>query len=202
MRRRLFWSLAAAAAALAVLAGAGTFGFFSSSTVNPGNQFTAGRLVLANNKSGSFILAATDMQPGDTFNRTVTLSYDPTSTLDMNYTMQRTSLVDVVPSTVGSFCGTLQIVVDRLDAGQADNNGAAIPAGNIFTGTFSDPGLGAQIALGSLDDSGNSTDTYRFTVTFPETGAAQDNLQGAACTVDFTWRATQQTPNTDLQTFG
>ena len=196
MRRRIFWGLAAMTAALALVAGMGTFGFFSDTRVNPGNRFQAGTLVLGNNRDGLFILSASNMQPGDSLTRSVTLTRDPASTLDMNYFLSRT---DISPSATSGLCPELEIAVTRADAGQAADDGAPIAAGAISAagdtvGTFAV----VEIPLGSLNNSGNSSDTYNFQVTFdPNAGNA---FQGTACEVTYTWRAAQQTSNEDLST--
>ena len=204
MRRRFFWGLAAATAALAILAGSGTYGFFSSTTINPGNSFFAGRLVLANDRNGTFILTASNMQPGDRVIRHVTLAKDPTSSLDMNYTLQRTDKVlsdtaTPAPSADLDMCHKLAIVVKRLDAGQpsnVDDPASSITAGALIssvTGDSLETFATAAIDVGALNNSGNSQDTYRFDVTFVDTGSAQDYLQGDGCTVEYTWLAMQQT---------
>ena len=195
MRRRIFWALAALTAALALTAGLGTFAFFSSTTTNPANRFVAGTLVLGNDRDATFILQADNMQPGDSVLRTVTLSRAATSTLDMNYTVQQTGLT-------GSLCPSLAIVVVRTDAGQDVNDGAAIP----LSATVSTPAdtvstfAGSPVTLGSLNNSGNSADTYSFQVTFVETNTDQSALMGASCEVTYTWTGRQQTTNDDLVT--
>ena len=199
MRRRIFWSLAAATAALALAAGLGTYGFFSSTTSNPGNLFTSGHLELANDRSGSLILSATNMQPGDSISRDVVLTLAPASTLDLNYRIDRT--VDTAPPN--PLCDALNIVVTRTDAGQAPDDGAAIPASTVVSA----PGdtlrsfASASVALGSLNNSGNNGDTYTFAVTFTDTGAPQA-LQDQACEVTYTWTAVQQGANDDLVVSG
>src|SRR5438093_4737822 len=120
MRRRVFWGLAAMTAALALAAGVGTFGFFTSSSTNPNNTFTAGTLVIGNTRDGTFILQAQNMQPGDTITRDVTLSRAATSTLDMNYDVRLTP----ADPPVGSLCPALRVVVTRTDDGQAVDDGA------------------------------------------------------------------------------
>lgn len=191
MRRRFFWGLAAVTAALAVVAGSGTFGFFSSSTFNPGNRFLAGTLILGNNLSGTFILRANNLQPGDSLSGAVTLSRDPASTLDMNYSVVRTIDID------SALCDALNIVVTRTDAGQDLDDGAAVVAGTVISAGADTLRSFAAAALGtwSLNNSGNSTDTYNFQVTFTDTGAPQNALQGLTCEVTYTWSAIQQTVN-------
>ena len=193
MRRRVFWGLAAATAALAIFAGIGTFGFFTSTQTNPGNTFTAGQLVLGNDRSATFILTAGTMQPGDVVSRNVTLTHAPTSSVDMNYTVQATSVL-------GALCPELTVTVTRLDAGQDVNDGAAIPIGNIsLPGDTLSSFAAAPISLGSLNNAGNTSDGYSFTVGFINTGLPnQDAFQGATCTVGYTWVAVQQASNDDL----
>ncbi len=208
MRRRIFWGLAAATAALAIVAGAGTFGFFSSTRVNPGNAFAAGRLVLSNDRDGTFILTASNMQPGDTLSRQVVLSRAASTTLDMNYNIVRSALsgsLDADPTST-AFCSILQLSVTRTDAGQNPDD-TAIPAGETIsnpnpatTDTISSFPTPSPRELGSLTDDGNTTDTYLFTVTFVDTGSPQDEYQGATCTVEYTWAARQQASNDDLVT--
>ena len=201
MRRRIFWSLAAATAALALAAGLGTYGFFSSTTSNPGNLFTSGHLELANSRPGSLILSATNMQPGDSISRDVVLTLAPASTLDLNYRVDRTITVD--SGGAGGLCDALNIVVTRTDAGQAPDDGAAIPAGTVVSagGDTLRSFASASVALGSLNNSGNNGDTYTFAVTFTDTGAPQA-LQDQTCEVTYTWTAVQQGTNEDITVSG
>lgn len=196
MRRRVFWTLAAATAAMAFLAGAGTFGFFSSTQTSPGNSFTAGTLVINVERAGTFFITAGDMQPGDSLNRTIAISRDPTSSLNMNYTVE-------LSSAAGALCDSLDAVVTRTDDGQADNGGAVILAGAVVSaaGDTLTSFAATPVNLGSLNHNPeNQDDVYQFQVTFRDTGAPQNLLQGASCTVGYTWNATQQTPNRRLTT--
>jgi hypothetical protein len=196
----LFWGLAAATAALTIVAGSGTFGFFSSSTVNPGNAFFSGILEISNSKNNTFILSASNMQPGDSLSRIVTLSYGPTSTLDMNYTVQRTT---VSGTSFTPFCQALEIVVTRNDDGQAANDGAVIPTGTVESaaGATLDTFAVAAHDMGSLNNDGNTTDTFTFQVTFVnDLNNPQNGLQNKECTVTYTWEARQQAINDDLVT--
>ena len=183
---------------MAIVAGTGTFGFFSSETVNSGNRFQTGTLILGNSRDATFILSALNMQPGDTILRSVDLSRAPGSTLDMNYEVQRT---DITP-TVGGLCPSLAVEVIRVDDGAlADDAGAiigptAIAPGGATLDTFATGAVG----LGALNNSGNSVDTYTFRVTFTALPAEQNALQGTSCEVTYTWRAIQQTANEDLAT--
>ena len=195
MRRRIFWAMAAATAALALVAGSGSFGFFSDSTTNPGNLFQAGVLALSNDRDATFILSDLNMQPGDSITRDVELAQAPGSTLDMNYTLTRT---DISPS-IGGLCDALDIVVTRIDPGATANDVATIPLGQVISpasATLSTFAV-APIDVGALNNSGNPTDTYSFQVTFTDTGAPQNPLQGTACEVAYTWAAQQQTTNDD-----
>ncbi len=205
-RRRFFWGLAAATAALAIVAGSGTFGFFSSTTVNPGNSFFAGTLVLANNKNGTFILDVSNMQPGDVVARQVELSYDPRSSLDMNYSLSRTSMVEFDaqdPANPGAgMCAALALQITEVSPNgrQLPNDGGFLlpapdPAGTVTSSTISSFTFAGPW---SLNNSGNPDDTYNFQVTFVDTGVPQNHLQGDGCTVEYTWSAVQQATNDDI----
>jgi hypothetical protein len=136
-----------AVAAVAVVAGAAlTFSAFTSTTENPGNEFTAGTVVLDSNGTGSALFSLLGMQPGSTDTKCLTVTY--TGTLDALVrlyatTTSTTTAKDLSPYldvsvTRGSFPGDPPPDMGCGDfaADPTDFPGAPATAGALFQDTL------------------------------------------------------------------
>jgi spore coat-associated protein N len=175
----------------ASVAGLGTFGSFTSTTSASENVST-GKVVLAAGSSVRGLdVAATNMVPGDTAQRTITLtrSSDTEAFGSVKVTTAgTTSNVLTSDATNG-----LQLKVDQCSAAwvkQANNtlscSGTTTPivAQRAIVGTNLD--LGA--ATTALNAAGASN--LRVTVSLPST--ADNTFQGLSNTINFTFDATQR----------
>ncbi len=180
-RNRRAWLLLLVPLALLGVAAAtvvGSGAYFTTSSANPANVFTAGVLSHSNDKDGSAILTASNMKPGDVVSGTVTI--ENTGTLAGVFSLTATNLTDTPGSNGGKLSDVLVITIldgsDELYAGPINN------IGTLNAGTY-DPG---------------DEHTYTFTVTFPDSGppggsTSGDNLyQGSSMSIDFVWTAMQE----------
>jgi spore coat-associated protein N len=153
---------------------------FTSQSASPGNMITAGALTVNNDKKNDgtqgAIFHADNMKPGDTVTGTVTVSNtgDVPGVFDLG-------MAAPTPSGPGSdLSDRLELEVQELDSSNAVT-GTPLPSTLVS-------GVGTT-ALGTW--AGNTSHTYRFTVTWP-TGLTGDNAyQSSGLSLDFAWSATQ-----------
>ncbi|MCX8033424.1 MAG: CalY family protein [Thermoleophilia bacterium] len=167
--------------ALLMVAGATVMGsgaYFTASSANPANVFTAGVLSHSNSKSGSAILTASNMKPGDQVSGTVTIKN--TGTLAGSFSLAATNLSDTPGPNGGKLSDVLQIRIERETEKLYEGPIGAIPTLNA--GSYM-PG---------------EEHTYTFTVTFPDSGnpggatTGDNRYQGSSMSIDFVWTAMQQ----------
>ena len=179
LRHSKLWLVALLLLLLAAAVAAGSLAVFSSSSANPNNQFTAGNLTHSNSKNGSAILTATNMVPGDSSTGEVVI----TNTGDVSgvFTLSTSNLVDTPPSP--PFSNKLDLRIEDF-GGAADTNGT--PVSTVYTGKLN--GVGTK-QLGTWAK--GASHRYKFTVTFPNGTAADDNqYKGAQTKIQFDWTAT------------
>jgi len=160
---------AAAAAALAITPG--TFGGFTSDTVNPGNSVAAGTLTMDNSLSGSAVVASTvaldkdNMQPGDIASGTVEITNDGSLPADMSLAVTGSNnLVDA---------NELVLTIK--------NEGGT----TVYTGPVTNV---AARALGATWAAG---DTHVYTVTVELVASAGNDAQGTSASFTLNWHGQQ-----------
>jgi hypothetical protein len=142
--------VAALVLASAFLVGSGAV--FTSSSANPSNVFTAGILTNTNNHSGSAILTASLMKPGDSQTGTVTISN--TGNISGDFSVYAQKISSAPGTNGGDLYATLQLKIE-------DVTGTAT---TLWTGTMSSF---STLSLGNLAT--GASKSYRFTVTLPTT---------------------------------
>jgi hypothetical protein len=186
-RRILLSALVLGAGGLA--AGAATFSAFSATTANPGNQFSAGTVALADNDAGAALVSLpANARPGDSSTRCIRVSY----------TGSLAAQVRLYASVSGGLAGHLTLTVTRgsqvspsfpsctgftADSGNYGHG----PNGVVYQGKVS--GLpsswGSGIADPAASWSNGDARTYRYAVTVDNTPAAQ----GLTASATFNWEA-------------
>ncbi|MGZ4628990.1 TasA family protein [Oryzihumus sp.] len=181
--------------AAATIAGLGTFGSFTSTT-SASTQADSGTVTIALGATGGSTnrlnINATGLVPGDTVQRSVTLSNTGSqalASLALTTTATTSSLLDT-DATNG-----LQMAVDKCSTGWVE-------AGSSPAFTYSCTGtvtsvvaqravIGSNLPLGSLGAlASGGSDSLRVTLTFPS--AAGDTFQGKTSTISFSFAGTQR----------
>lgn len=135
----------------------------------------------SNSRSGSPILTATGLKPGESRAGTVVIAND--GTIPGSFTLSKSNLSDTPGPNGGALSGRLDLLVD-------DVTGPGAPA-TVYSGKLA--AMPAR-ALGVLTAA--QSRTYRFTVSFPDGGAppgdnSGDNLyKGSSTSVRFDWTST------------
>lgn len=141
---------------------------FTATTTNPGNQFGSATLTMSNDKSAAASLVnLSNMVPGDTANRTVTISN--TGNVGFAYT----AAISAVANTLlwSDTTNGIQVTVKR-------------GATTLFTGPLKNLALAASPTIGA-----SGTDTLTFDFSLPV--AAGNTFQALAQDFTITYTATQ-----------
>ena len=162
---------------LAAMMAVGSGANFNSTSANPGNVVTAGNLLHTNSKSGSPILTADKLKPGESRSGNVTITN--TGDIDGVFSVARTITNDSTGALTPSnpFAAHLNLKIENLTAGG--------PA--LYDGLLS----AMNSAVGSDVIAPTVANTYRFTVTFVDggTGGADNAFKQATVTARFDWEA-------------
>jgi spore coat-associated protein N len=192
---KLLASLALVGAA-AGIAGLGTYATFTSSTPAQPQSVTAGTVVINVGATGAetnrLNMAATDVAPGDTIQRTVDL--DNTGSLNL------ASLSVTTTATTSSLLDTdatngLQMTIDSCSVPWTET-----VSGSVYTYTCSGtttsvlsstPVIQASINLSSLNSmTAGGSDHLRVTLSLPS--SAGNTFQGLNSVIDYTFTGTQR----------
>jgi hypothetical protein len=173
--------------ALGAVAGIGTFSAFSATTVNAGNTFDAGTVVLTDNDSNTAMYNITDAKPNDVVVRCIRVTY--LGSLASTVRLYTTTPVNAFGQYV-----TLSIDKGNMPAGAFPTCAGFTSEANIFSGTLSSFAAGnTGWATGAAANPGvqtqwnqNDTLVYRFTLTMQDNVLATGGTSGVH---SFTWEA-------------
>jgi hypothetical protein len=171
--------LATLVLASAFLVGSGAV--FTASSANPNSTWSAGTLSIDKNLPHGAIMTESNMKPKDV--RTGSVVITNTGSIAGDFTLGMSNVVDTAGANGGKLSNTLQLLVTYTD-GTGTHNVYSGPL-KAFTG-----GNAGSIAA-------NSSQTYNFTVTFPDgltppSDTTGDNAyQGSSMSADFNWTAVQ-----------
>lgn len=191
--KKLLLSLSVLGAAGSIAA-LGTFAQFTSST-SAAQSTGTGTVTVGLGASGTsanrLSVAATDMAPGDTVQRSVDLANSGSidlSGVTLTTTASPSSILDT------DAANGLQLAVDRCSAAWTES--ASAPYTYTCSGTISPvlasrPVIGANLALSNLGSLvAGATDHLRVTLTLP--AAADNSFQGKSSTITYTFTGVQR----------
>jgi hypothetical protein len=156
---------------------------FTSTTANAANSWSAGTVALTDDDTGTAMFAVTNMAPGDSITRCITVSYSGS--------------VDAAVRLYGSITGGtglgtyLDLTVERGTGGSFASCTGFVSTESVYSGTlagFTSAHTGFVNGAGSWAPVGGApvdTMTYRFTTTLQSNNAAQ----ALTATAAFTWEA-------------
>ncbi|MGZ5213248.1 MAG: hypothetical protein ACXWYT_06280 [Actinomycetota bacterium] len=172
------------------VASIGTYSAFSATTVNPGDSFAAGTVVISDNDANAALYTITGAKPNDVVTRCIRVTY--TGTLPALVRLYTTTPINAFGQYV-----TLTIDKGTMPGTTTFPNCTGFTpdaAPNVFTGTLSSFGAGrTSFASGVAANPGvaaqwvtNDTVVYRFTLTMQDNNLA---VGGSSGTHSFTWEA-------------
>ena len=171
------------------VASIGTYSAFSATTVNPGDSFAAGTVVISDNDANAAMYTITSAKPNDVVTRCIRVTYTGSLPRWCGCTRRRRSTRSAVRHLVidkGTMPGATTF--PNCTGFTPD----AVP--NVFTGTLSSFGTAkTDFATGVPANPGaavqwvnNDTVVYRFTLTMQDNLLAAGGSSGAH---GFTWEA-------------
>lgn len=184
-------SVLGAAGSIAAL---GTFAQFTSST-SASQSAGTGTVTVGLGASGSsanrLSVAATDMAPGDTVQRSVDLANSGSidlSAVTLTTTASPSSILDT------DAANGLQVAIDRCSVAWTESGSGAYTyscGGAVSPVLASRPVIGANLALANLGSlAAGATDHLRVTLTLP--AAADNSFQGKSSTITYTFTGVQR----------
>lgn len=179
----------------AAIAGLGTYGAFTSTT-EANQSVTAGsvKIDLGTGQSNTLTTAVTDMLPGDSVAKFVTLTNSGSSALN-NVTLTTTA---TEPSTLTTNTVTgLMLKIDRCPEPwvAGTNTGTFVCSGVTDTVILSEKAIitAGQVLNGLSSLSAGATDYLKITTSFPSAAVQPDFPGSPKSTIKFSFTATQRT---------
>ena len=163
----------------------GSRGAFSATTSNPDNSFTAATVALTDDDSGVAMFTVTAMEPGDTAEGCITVTY--TGTADP-------LLVKIYQNAYSEADGaadgaTLDDAVS-LDIDRVNDCTNKVKDADLVVGTITANAAYTNYSNGlstGWDPAGNSNESFLFTATFVSGGSDNLRIGDSVTNLIFTW---------------
>ncbi|UQU65750.1 CalY family protein [Couchioplanes caeruleus] len=155
---------------------------FTASTGTAANSWNAGTVVLSDDDSAVAMFNATNLRPGSTGDKCITVSY--TGSLSSTVKMYGTAVS-------GALTPYVDLVIEEGSGGGFGSCTGFTPSGTAYTGTLANFGstkTGFATGVGTFAPSGSGQQkTYH--VTYTVNAATPDTAQAASAAATFTWEA-------------
>lgn len=168
--------------------GQASYSAFSARVNNPGNNFAAGTVVLADDDSGTALFSLSNLKPGSSGSRCIAV----TSTGSLPSTVK---LYATDAATTKGLATYVSWTITQGNGGTfascsgftALSSGSSVYSGTLagFTGSATTYATGA----GSWAPTGNASDTRTFQVAYALSSTTPDTAQGGTATFGLTWEA-------------
>jgi hypothetical protein len=157
---------------------------FTAQTVNAGNTFSAGSVILTDDDASTAMFAVTGLKPGASGQKCIAVTYGGSLNAAVKLFV---APGDLAGTGLG---GYLNLTVEEGTGGSFGSCAGFTPSGSDFTGTlaaFAGASTTSATGVGSFAPAGGSAAVrvYRFSYTLADDNAAQ----GLTATVKFTWEA-------------
>ncbi|MCW2539141.1 MAG: hypothetical protein JWN95_866 [Frankiales bacterium] len=188
-----------------------SYAAFSSTTVNPGNTFTAGSVVLTDNDSGTAVFTTAALKPGDSGSSCITVTYSGSLTPSAPVQLYVASgdATDTPGSGGGALSTALDFSVETATGSGIFGSGAPCTAlsGTAIFGSAANTTITAGAMLSDFvaknayssggttsvssawTPTGGSSTTKVFRFNYALATDAPNTAQGAVATVKLTWES-------------
>ena len=167
-----------------------SYAAFSSVTVDPTSNFTAGSVVLRDDDSSTVMFIATGLHPGSTGTKCIVVT--SSGTLDSTVKLYATGY-----TTVNALGTHLNMVIDQGTGGSFSTSGPTtctgfVSEGNEFTGTlaaFAATKTDFATGVSGWAPAGAGSPTKTFRLTYTLDAATPNSSQSGTAAVGLTWEA-------------
>lgn len=169
-----------------------SYAAFSTTTVNPTNDFTAGSVVLGDDDSDTAMFTATLLKPTNTGTKCITVTSTGTlaSTVKLYSTSYTTSTDTASP--FAAFGTHIDLVIDEGTGGSFSSCTGFGSSTNLFTGTLASfastkTNFSNGVSTWAPAGSGSPSKTYRIQYTL--NASTPNGAQSGTTGIGFTWEA-------------
>lgn len=165
-----------------------SYSAFSSTTVNPGNNWSAGTVALSDDDNNTALFTATNLKPGSTGTKCIAV----TSTGSLASTVK---LYGTNSSTTNALSSSLNLTITQGTGGGFGSCTGYSPlatGSSVYSGTvagFASSATSFATGLGSWAPTGTASETRVFQFTYTLDAAAPNTVQGGTAAIGFTWEA-------------
>ncbi|GAB3300493.1 hypothetical protein EK0264_18955 [Epidermidibacterium keratini] len=151
---------------------------FSATTDNPSNNWSTGTVSLRDDDNGSAMFAVTNMKPGDTGSKCITVTSDGTLPSDVK-------LYTANASQTGGLDAHLNLTITK--SASCGAQGETIYSGTAqgLTGSASSFATG----IGTWGTAGTPGESNAYTITYTLAAETPNTAQGGTASLDFVWEA-------------
>jgi hypothetical protein len=187
-------AIPAALVASGIVVSQASYSAFSSTTVNPTSNWTAGSVALTDDDSNTALFTATNLKPGSTGTNCIAVTSTGTlaSTVKLYGTAAATTnnlasniTLSVVQGTGGGFGSCSGFT--PLTAGSSLYNGTLAGFGTSYT-NFSN-GVGTWAPTGTTGTQTTTSETRVYQVSYSVSNAAPNTTQSGTASLGLTWEA-------------
>lgn len=181
-------AIPAALVASGVVVSTASYAAFSSTTVNPTNNWTAGSVALSDDDNNTALFTANNLKPGSTGANCIAVT--STGSLPSAVKLYGTNV-----TTTKDLAANVNLTVEQGTGGGFGSCSGFTPAAtgsSLYSGTVA--GFGAAstnyaTGVGSWTPTGTASETRVYRVTYTVSSTAPNTVQGGTAALGFTWEA-------------
>lgn len=181
-------AIPAALVASGVVVSTASYAAFSSTTVNPTNNWTAGSVALSDDDNNTALFTANNLKPGSTGANCITVT--STGSLPSAVKLYGTNV-----STTKDLAANVNLTVEQGTGGGFGSCSGFTPAatgGTLYSGTVAGFGAGSTnyaTGVGTWAPTGTASESRVYRVTYTVSSTAPNTVQGGTAALGFTWEA-------------
>jgi hypothetical protein len=181
-------AIPAALVASGVVVSTASYAAFSSTTVNPTNNWTAGSVALSDDDNNTALFTANNLKPGSTGANCIAVT--STGSLPSAVKLYGTNV-----STTKDLAANVNLTVEQGTGGGFGSCSGFTPAatgGSLYSGTVAGFGTASTnyaTGVGTWAPTGTASETRVYRVTYTVSSTAPNTVQGGTAALGFTWEA-------------
>jgi hypothetical protein len=171
-----------------LVVGQASYSAFSSTTVNPTSNWTAGTVALSDDDASTAMFTATGLKPGSTGTKCIAVTSSGSLASDVK-------LYGTSPATTNALSSYVKLTVVQGTGGSSGSCTGFTPlstGSSLFVGTlasFATASTNFATGLGTWSPTGTAPETRTFQFTYTIDSATPNTSQGGTAALGFTWEA-------------